>query len=152
MKKGDVCYLCGPMTGLEYDTCNDWRVDAKCRLEEAGYVAISPLRGKEYLRTGGPLVETHQQGPYSTNPAIKRRDKWDVQRCDIVLANLQGAKKASIGSCFEMAWGEQFGKFVLVALDDDHNPHNHAFVLECASLILPTLEECVQYLLNVANA
>jgi hypothetical protein len=140
------------MTGLEYDECNDWRIDAKRRLEEVGYAVISPLRGKEYLRTGGPLVETNQQGPYSTNPAIKRRDKWDVIRCDIILANFEGAKKGSIGSCFELAWGEDHNKFVLVALDNDNNPHNHAFVLECASLVLSTYEACVQYLIHVANA
>jgi nucleoside 2-deoxyribosyltransferase len=151
MKIGDTVYLCGPMTGWEYDDCNDWRIDAKKRLEASGYFVISPLRGKDYLQGHGPLVETNQQGPYSTNPAIKRRDKWDVERCDIILANLTGAKKASIGSCYEMAWGEEFNKFVLVALDED-NPHNHAFVLECASLVLPTYEECLQYLLNVANA
>ena len=46
----DLVYLAGPITGLTFDGCTDWREYAKKSLAEAGIDGLSPMRAKDYLK------------------------------------------------------------------------------------------------------
>jgi nucleoside 2-deoxyribosyltransferase len=150
------CYLAGAITGCSYKKCTEWRDEVKERLEESGYYqAFSPMRGKEFLKNKRKMQPhfdknfTNGARSIYTDQAIYRRDKRDIERADIILFNLAGAERISIGTMFELAWAELLGKFCLVVMENKNNCHDHGFVTQAASLIVPTLEDAVEYLLEV---
>jgi hypothetical protein len=65
---------------------------------------LSPLRGKEFLKQERELKGSYAMYPLSTDKGITFRDHWHVKRCDLVLANLAGATRVSIGTVMEIAW------------------------------------------------
>lgn len=86
-------YLCGGITGMGYDECVDWRILVAEELEDVGIRAVSPMRGKEeldYVKNFSGNGFSQEQHPMATAQAILRRDHFDVERCDVVLANLLG--------------------------------------------------------------
>jgi threonine dehydrogenase-like Zn-dependent dehydrogenase len=64
-----------------------------------------------------------------------------------VYANFLGATKASIGSCFEVAWAHILGKHVIVVMEEN-NPHQHAFILEGADVVFDNERAALRYLSN----
>jgi hypothetical protein len=65
-----------------------------------------------------------------------------------VLANVTGAKQVSIGTVAALAYAEAYGKFIILCMEPG-NIHEHCFPLEQASIIVPTLEEGVDYVVSV---
>ena len=153
-------YLVGPITGCSYTECTDWRETVKKDLESTGvYRCLSPMRGKEHLRDQLDLpgtIPSHISRPGCTGHDILARDFFDCNRANVLFCNLLGAEIASIGSCYELAWGyaNRNHQQVIVILDttEEQNPHNHAFVYEAAGIILPTVEAGVEYLKEVLNS
>ena len=150
-KTGLRVYMVGGIQGMTYDECVKWRVNVGKVLEAYGIEALSPMRGKAYLQREVSIKDSYEQHKMSTKAAIFARDKWDCLRADFILCNLLKASAVSIGSMFELAWAQDHGKYIIVVMEDEGNPHIHGFVQESASLILPTLEEGVKHLLVVAN-
>ena len=101
-------YLSGPIAGLTYDDGQDWRTVAEASLKEAGIQGLSPLRAKGYLRQVGEISghgrEYADMGVLSTPKAVLARDHFDATRCDVLLVNLLGAKRVSIGTVMEIAF------------------------------------------------
>lgn len=143
-------YLAGPITGLSYDGCTEWRDSVKGDLEAKGYKCLTPMRGKEHLQEIHCLPSGGMVG-IASDHNIYERDRYDVHRCDILLVNLVGAQRVSVGTMFEMAWGWKAGKFVLTCMDSG-NVHEHAFVKQASSLLVPSLTDAVNYLTNILNA
>jgi len=135
---------------MAYEECVKWRVQVAEVLEKYSIEALSPMRGKAYLKRETSIKDSYEQHRMSTKAAIFARDKWDCLRSDIILCNLLKARSVSIGSMFEIAWAQDNGKYIIVVMEDV-NPHVHAFVQEAASLIVPTMSEAVKHLLVVAN-
>ena len=140
-------YLAGSISGLSYDeVVNSYKSKADI-LGIAGYEILCPMTGKTYLRNE---VEFRASGytnfPVSTNHAIFERDKWMVQQCDIILADLsRSGERVSIGTMMELAWGSLLGKHTIIILPKE-NVHRHAFVLEAADIIFETEFEAFKYL------
>jgi nucleoside 2-deoxyribosyltransferase len=139
-------YLAGPIYGLSYDEATDWRNTATHILEDAGVRALSPLRGKEFLREERELHGAYPEYPLSTDQGIVSRDKFDVLRSDVVLVNLRCAERVSIGTMFEIAWAH--GKPVVLIMEDG-NIHDHPFVRQCAPFIVGSLEEALDLVLII---
>jgi nucleoside 2-deoxyribosyltransferase len=152
-------YLAGPMTGLTLEEAEGWRERAADALTyEKTYYAgfdnpcvargrfecFSPLRGKEFLRDAGEMTSA---GPVQAggDQGIYTRDRWDVMRADVVLANFTGARTVSIGTMFELAWAAQAGKYTVVVMEPG-NPHDHAFVRQAASAVFGKLDEALEYM------
>jgi nucleoside 2-deoxyribosyltransferase len=141
-------YLAGPITGLDYKGCTDWRQSAKAELAAVGIEAFSPMRCKEYL-DGLPTIsghgrEYHNMGPLSTPKGVVTRDHYDVHRCDMLLVNLLGAKQVSIGTMFEMAWAFQKKTPIVLAMDETGGLHDHMFVHQTCGYRLGTLDEALR--------
>jgi len=137
-------YLAGPISGKTYDVANYWREYATRVLEAAGITALSPMRGKEYLREqgrlGGHRGEYSALSALSTPAGVLARDHWDCMRADVILANLIGAEEISIGTVMEIAWAHAYRK-PLVLILGPNNPHEHMMVTEVASFRAASLEE-----------
>ena len=134
-------YLAGPIKGLTYGECTSWREYAIKELAKYDIIGISPMRFKEYKNTGTILKEPDNK-PLSCDRGIITRDRWDVTKnCDIMLANLLGAKIVSIGTIFEYAWADMARKPIITIIEKEGNLHEHAMVREATGYRVETLEE-----------
>ena len=142
-------YLAGPITGLSYNGSTEWR-DAVAQQLAPRIVAVSPMRGKEYLShltdIGGTPAECEAFGNVMSTPkGITARDQWDTTSCDAVLMNLLAAQKVSIGTMIEAGWASQ-ARVPLILVTEPGNIHEHAILHELAGWIVPTLDEAVHIL------
>lgn len=136
-------YLAGPIRGLTYDETMDWRDYAADVLRRRGHVAVSPMRGKEFLKThlGGEVIATvYEEFPLASEAGIYGRDIFDVAHCEVLLANFENAKTISLGTCMEIQAARDRGQYVLVVLEEAGNPNDHPFVRRAASLVVTNLE------------
>jgi nucleoside 2-deoxyribosyltransferase len=136
-------YLSGPITGLTYEGCTDWRAFARQWLADLGIDGLCPMRGKEYLAGKGVILDGSSavvSNFMSQDKAIVTRDRWDTTRCDFVLMNLLGAKSVSIGTMIELAWADAARVPVVLVIEPTGNIHEHAFVRELSGYRADTLE------------
>lgn len=138
-------YLAGAITGLTAEDATDWRESVKESLAEDGIVGYSPMRAKDYLSAAGVLSgrpEAYDQYVLSTAKGITYRDSWDVQTKDLILVNLLGAERVSIGTVLEIGMAYAQRKPIVVAMEDD-NVHVHAMLNTMAGWIVDDLDYAV---------
>src|SRR5688572_21568512 len=107
--KMNTVYLAGPITGLSFDGATDWRGHAQGVLLDRGIRGVSPMRAKEYLKSEKSLKAagySQPDMPLSSAKGITTRDRWDCTNADVVLVNLVGAERVSIGTMMELAWAD----------------------------------------------
>jgi hypothetical protein len=148
-------YMAGAITGLTYDGAEDWRAFAKAELAKYDIHGLSPLRGKEYLR-GIPALTADCAGYGDLNcmsspRGIMTRDRYDATRCDVLLVNLLGTQRVSIGTVMEMAWADLSRIPIVVAMEPTGNPHEHAMIGEAIGFRVPTLEEAIHVVIAIAD-
>ncbi len=146
-------YLAGPIAGLTYAGATDWRHYAQNALwapfGTTGIKALSPMRGKDYLakrpgRLDADKTDYSAFGPLSTPRGIMCRDHYDATRCDVMLVNLLGAEKVSIGTVMEMAWAYERKTPVVCVIEDSGNPHDgHPMLLQTIDFRVNNLPEGV---------
>lgn len=140
-------YLAGPITGCSYKGCTDWREWAKAELLRYNIQGVSPMRAKEYLAhledISADGKDYHHLSVLSLPSGIVTRDRFDCQRCDIVLANLLGATRVSVGTMIEFGWADAARRPLVVVMEKEGNPHEHAMVRQMAGYVVETLEEAL---------
>jgi hypothetical protein len=88
-------------------------------------------------------------GPDSFGELLELCEKYP----ELKKAIMEEATKASIGSICEETWSNEHGKFVITVMDTDkYNVHEHAFITDFSSLIVPELDLALDYLETVLNA
>lgn len=146
-----LVYLAGPITGLSYGGAVDWREEVAKQLDPSGAFsgiqALSPMRGKAYLKDykhiGGTSKDHEEFGQaLSHGKGVVTRDRWDSMRADVVLMNLLGSQRVSIGTMIEAGWADA-ARVPIVLVRETDNVHNHAMLDQLAGFIVPTLEEGV---------
>lgn len=135
-------YLAGPISGLTFDESVDWRTAVQRDLADVGIDAYSPLRAKNYLASEGVLEGAYDQHPLSSAKGILTRDRWDVQTADLVLVNLVGAERISIGTVMEIAYADAKRTPVVLAMEPG-NAHTHPMLEQASGFIVNTLDEAV---------
>ncbi len=155
MKSNFLVYLAGAITGLTFDSAEDWRAMARADLAAAGIKALSPLRGKEYLR-GIPALTADCKGygdinVMSSPRGIMTRDRYDAMRCDVLLVNLLGADRVSIGTVMEIAFADAVRTPIVMAIEPSGNPHEHAMISEAVGFRVPTLEGALHVVKAIAD-
>ena len=149
-------YLAGPITGLTYGGCTEWRDGAIESLALFGIEGLSPMRGKEALShlvdpLSGTAVEYAHLTPLATPKGILTRDHWDCNRADAIIFNLLGATKPSQGTIMEIAWGYHRGIPLIAAIEESGNPHEHAMVTGALTYRFTTLEEAIAAVIVTLN-
>ena len=135
-------YLAGPISGLTFGESTDWRVAVRRELADVGIDAFSPLRAKDFLASEGALEGSYEHHPLSTAKGILTRDRWDVLTADLVLVNLVGAERISIGTVMEIAYADSVRTPVVLAMEPG-NAHTHPMLEQASGYIVHTLEEAV---------
>lgn len=140
-------YLSGPMSGLTGPEMTEWRRHAETTLATAGYTVRDPCRGMTFAESDQPLQPDYAKSEVSNDHACFIRDRFDVVAADILLVNLLGARKVSIGTVVEVAWAHLLDKFTVLVMEQD-NPHRHAFMAECSGVIFEDIDDAVAYILK----
>lgn len=142
-------YLAGPITGGSYDGVTEWRDEAKYLFDDySWYMAndrnfikcYSPMRHKDYLLNETSIADEYSESILSSQRGITARDRNDVMNCDLLLVNLQGAERVSIGTVIEIAWADILRKPIVAILDERHD---HAMIREMIQFRAKNLEEAV---------
>jgi len=142
-------YLAGPIAGCSYDEAMDWRSDAATVLNAYGIDTLSPMRAKEALRDVAELSswDYPEHGPLSSG-SVYARDLFDVRRSDVLLANLTGVDRVSIGTMFELGYATALTKYIVVVMEPE-NVHKHIFVSQSAGIIVSTMAEALRSIVIV---
>lgn len=137
-------YLAGPISGLTFEKCTDWRELAAERLAPE-IAAYSPLRANEFLRGKGRIKAngSYAEHCFARPKGIASRDRWDVQTCDVVLMNLLGTTRVSVGTMIEVGMAEAWRKPIVLAIEDDGNLHEHPMLAEYAAFRASTLDDAI---------
>lgn len=138
--RGNLVYLAGPITGCNYEGCTDWREFAASSLEATGAHCLSPMRGKEYLKSEASIASQYDESVMSCGRGIITRDRFDCITSDVVLVNLKGASRVSIGTVMEIAWALAAGVPVVCVLEKG-NVHEHPMISESIGFRVDTLVE-----------
>jgi nucleoside 2-deoxyribosyltransferase len=142
-------YLAGPISGLDYEGCTDWRDEAIRKLAAVGIVGASPMRAKHALKNVGilPPVTTGIKNPLATHKGIMSRDHHDTITADALLINLKGATRVSIGTMMELAWAYDHHIPTVVIIEaDGSNLHEHGMVDEAIKFRAESLDEALHYI------
>jgi nucleoside 2-deoxyribosyltransferase len=137
--RGKLVYLAGPITGLSYKGATDWREFARDDLAKAGITGLSPMRAKHYLAHLKSLSGTGEEyadlGVLSTQKSVTARDRFDTRTADVVLMNLLGAERVSIGTMIEAGWADAF-RVPIVLVIEPTNLHHHMMLREVAGFVV----------------
>lgn len=137
-------YLSGQITGLTFGDAASWREYVTKELAKSGIDCLSPLRGKQYLENKGILeagFQVYADWPLSTAKGITTRDRWDTMNCDVVLMNVLGMDRVSVGTMIELGWADAARVPVVLVIDRTGNPHDHMMTREMAGFQVETLEQ-----------
>jgi len=144
MKQNFLVYLAGPITGVSYDGCTEWRERVK-EMVDNSITTLSPMRGKQFIKersTSNGIAMAYEDSPLASTKGINTRDYNDVRRADAIFVNFLGAEKISIGTVMEIAWARAFSIPVVCVMEKD-NIHNHSMLNYACGYIVNTLEEGV---------
>jgi len=148
MKKMSV-YLAHPISGLTFEKVVEYFEPHVEQLKEAGYLVYDPVTMyTESINKKEVCAPADLKGPLINNHALFERDQWMCTKVDVVLSDLTGATKASIGCVMELAWASLKGVHTVVVMEKG-NPHYHGFVLEAADVVFETFDEALDYLANI---
>jgi nucleoside 2-deoxyribosyltransferase len=141
--KGTV-YLSGPITGLSYDDARfGWRTTFNNGMER-GITVLSPMRHEGHLaEIKGELDKQYPTHYFSGARVIVEKDRLDIERSDVMLVNLLGAQRVSIGTVAEIGIAYTLGKTIVLVMEDEGNVHDHPFVTVPAALRLNNLDDAI---------
>ena len=144
-------FLCGPITGLTLEQAAGWRRRVTQELA-AEALTIDPTRDTPdpYPNVQDPETQPVSVGRLSHGKRTVARDRFDLERSDLVLACFLGAQRVSIGAVGEIFWADVLRKPVIIVRELD-NPHNHDMLNEIAGWIFDNLEDAIDQIRQIVR-
>lgn len=136
-------YLAGPISGLTYDGAQDWRNYFSKKIDPH-IACYSPLRGKDYLKMRGPLEGSYDEFPLSSDKGITTRDRYDCMGSDLVVFNLLGAERISIGTMIELGWADAARVPAILVMEKEGNTHEHPMLRETTHFRVTNLDDAIR--------
>ena len=129
MKASRSVYLSGPITGVSRTAASNWRKFVIDRLAQ-GIVAVDPMRDAvdDRVISEARLDDAARLQHLLHGKEILERNRADIARCDLLLANFLEAERVSIGSVGEIFWADGLRKHVIVVREQHGNPHDHGMI------------------------
>ena len=151
-----LVYLAGPIAGISGVDATDWRHYSLARLEIHAIECLSPMRAKHSLVEQEKISTNYHDyekfGTFFTSKAIMARDFNDVRRCDVLLVNLLGAPRPSLGTVVELAWAFAMQKPAVVAIEAQGNPNDgHPLIHEAVPFRVETLDDAIDAVAVILN-
>jgi nucleoside 2-deoxyribosyltransferase len=147
-----IIYLAGPMTGKTPEAAKAWRDHVIMELEPDGFVLTSPMRVETTYLKAKKAIAADSFGERSTiaemrPSAIYERDMFDVRNADIILANMNDADIASLGSSHEIGYADALGRATIILVARPGNLYReHPIVAQAAGVIFDELPEAIHYI------
>jgi nucleoside 2-deoxyribosyltransferase len=135
-------YLAGPISGLTFEGAQDWRDEFTSKIDPR-IECYSPLRGKDYLKMRGPLEGSYEEFPLSTDQGITTRDRYDCMSADLVVFNLLGTQRISIGTMIELGWADAARNPAILVMEKTGNPHEHPMLRETTQFRVDNLKDAI---------
>lgn len=136
-------YLAGPISGLTYDGAQSWRDYFVSQFDPKEVNVASPLRGKDYLKMRGPLEGSYAEFPLSSDMGITTRDRYDCMGSDLVIFNMLGAERISIGTMIELGWADAARNPGILIMEKEGNTHDHPMVRQTAQFRVDNLKDAI---------
>ena len=142
-------YLAGPITGGSYKGVTDWRNYFSEQFSKhwnaSGKIEVlSPMRHKDYLLQETKIGDAYEDRIMSSQRGITARDRFDTTNASLVVVNLLGATRVSIGTMIELGWADANNTPILLIMEKDgSNLHDHAMVRELAPFWTDNLDEAI---------
>lgn len=144
-------YLAGPIGGCSYGECTSWREVFTRLLHGFDVECINPMRGKSYLKNETEIDKIRYSTPLSCPKGVYTRDRFDALRCDLLIVNLLGAQKPSLGSVMEIAWADAVGTPIVLVMEAEGNCHEHILIQEACGFRVESLEEAADLAVSILN-
>lgn len=142
-------YLCGPMSGLTVDQIkHEWRQEVFEQLRNNNIECFSPVRHRENLIDGCVSHMGAEDDAFMSAKGITTRDRFDVQRCDLLFCSVLGSKEISRGTLIEFGWADAWRKPIVLCMEPG-NVHEHLMVLDVANYVVPTLDKGIEIALSL---
>ena len=135
-------YLAGPISGLTFAEGQNWREYFSTQIDQR-IQCYSPLRGKDYLTKHGKLEGSYDEFPLSTGHGITARDRFDCMGSDIVIFNLLGAKRISVGTMIELGWADAARNPAILIMEKEGNPHEHPMVSNTTQFRVDNVQDAI---------
>jgi hypothetical protein len=144
-------YLSGPIDGLTFREATGWRNFAADELGDLCQI-LDPMRDVEVEDPDAPLTASVEDSAtvwscdraMMTDRGLVARDHHDTCRSTVVVVNLLGAKKRSIGTITEIAWAWHERIPTVVIMEPDGNTHEHPFIRVMTDYRVDSIERAVQ--------
>ena len=94
---------------------------------------------KDLAKIDGPLSDAYEGSLLSSQRGITICDRFDCMRADLILVNLLGAERPSLGTVIEIAWADSKRIPIVVVMEERGNVHDHAMLRELCPLRVDTL-------------
>lgn len=135
-------YLAGPISGLTFDAAEGWRHAFSSAVDDR-IECFSPLRGKDFLACRGILEGSYPEEPLATDQAITARDRHDCTNADLVVFNLLGTTRVTIGTMIELGWADAHRIPAILVIEKEGNPHDHPMVRQTTQFRVDNLEDAL---------
>jgi nucleoside 2-deoxyribosyltransferase len=136
-------YLAGPISGLTYGGAENWRIQFSAAVDQR-IACFSPLRSKDFLTQHGVIEGSYPYNPLSTDQGITARDRNDCTTADLVLFNLLGADRISVGTMIELGWADANRIPAVLVMEPNGNPHDHPMVRQTTQFRVDNLGDAVK--------
>lgn len=146
-----LVYLAGPITGCTHEGCTDWRHDWVHTLVDDGIICLSPMRGKAYLEVACEIAGDYPDTLLSDAKGIMARDYFDCNRCDVLVVNVLGAARPSIGTAMEAAWAFHKHTPQVWIIEPHGNPHDHAMLRQCMNFRVTNHDDAKHVVRSILN-
>jgi len=146
-----LVYLAGPIGGCSYGLCTTWRRYFAGLLQRFNVECVDPMRGKSDLKHELEIDKIRYTTPLACPKGIYTRDRWDALRCNLLVVNLLGAKKPSIGSVMEIAWVDAVGTPITLVMESEGNCHEHVLIREACGFQVGTLKLAADLVVSILN-
>jgi hypothetical protein len=88
--------------------------------------------------------------------AVTQRNRFDVQRADLILANFLGANgppaRVSIGSVGELFWADAYRKPIVLVRERAGNVHDHSMINDLAGWTFDNLPAALEGIAQILSA
>lgn len=145
-------YLAGPILDCNKGEANDWRAFVAGRLAPHCITGVSPLRCEPLI--GERYSMAYPDPKFGTPRAIRSKNFFDVQRCDLTLAFLPTpapGRHQSYGTIAELNWAFALNK-PSILVSDDPGVYEHPVIDGVAGWSLRTLDEAIEVCIGVLSA
>lgn len=91
----------------------------------------------------GPLEGSYEEFPLSTGTGITTRDRYDCMGSDLVIFNLLGAQRISIGTMIELGWADAARNPAILIMEKEGNPHDHPMVRNTTQFRVDNVKDAI---------